>query len=254
MSTITIRFYNFPKKPNSTKTPGAGDTYTELTNCVLIEETGILNPRIAIKNDGSAIDYNYCYISKFGRYYFVGEPTYEIGRWVLPLHVDVMATYKTAIGASTQYVVRSASQYDENIIDSEYPSKTNPKAITVKSDKTIFGASIQARYIVGIIGDLPDYALSIKNNCYNGSVVYFVITGPQLSTLIHSLLSTVDMYNVPTSEISEPLQKQLLNPIQYIHSIKCVPVLAEVNYDVDFTSFKCGFTELALEEAEPPTP
>lgn len=254
MSTITIRFYNFPKKPNSTKVPGVGDTYTELTNCVLIEETGILNPRIAIKNDGTAIDWNYCYISKFGRYYFVGEPTYEIGRWVLPLHVDVMGTYKTAIGNSTQYVVRSASEYDGNIIDTEYPSKTDPKAITVKSDKTIFGAFIQARYVVGIIGDLPDYALTVKDSVYNGSVIYYVISGRQLSDLVHSLLATVDLYHVPTSEISEPLQKQLLNPIQYIHSIKCVPVLGEVNYDVDFHSFGCGFTQLAIEEAEPPTP
>lgn len=113
----------FTKRKNSTKRPN--DTGT-IINCYLKDDCGALTPVIVYQPTTTAqnpSDWNYAYIGSFDRYYFVNDWVYNNGLWYAYLSCDVLASYKTQIGASTQYVVRSSATFDTNIVDLLYPTK-----------------------------------------------------------------------------------------------------------------------------------
>lgn len=235
---INITFYNFSKKINSTAQPSSGGT---TFSCELIENTSILSPAIRLNltdvSGFTPIGKNYCYLPTFERYYFVTDWTYELGTWVASLAVDTLATAKSIIGASTQYVQRSSYTYDGNIVDSAYPTKTNYDVIKCLAErdetygvpKTIFGAKPTPCFIVGIIGGIDSNVFPVvlesqdRRTVFNGSVVYYVLRPAQMRQLYDMLMRDINMYAIPTSEISQALQKQLINPLQYIHSVKMLP-------------------------------
>lgn len=252
---MNVVFYSFTKKKESTKQPSAsGTTY----DCSLIEGTSVLAPAIKILAP-SGVDitsYNYAYIADFGRYYFVTDITYDITTFTVHLTVDVLASAKTEIGSSSHFVERCASEFDGTIVDALYPQKADPQLTIVEPAKinqvtpTIFGTPISPSFIVGIIGAIAPANASIVGNCYNGSVVYFCLTQDQLGKLLTYLLDSVSLYQVPQAEMSDALQKQLLNPIQYIHSIKCVPFNPNVDQQYVATKFYLGFDYLDVPNGE----
>lgn len=250
---MNVNFYSFSKRPNSTKRPtGNGTVYS----CTLIDGTSILTPVLGLKlpSGETFINKNYCYISAFERYYYVTDIAYDLGVWKLSLAVDVLATAKIVIGNSTQYVMRSASDYDGEIIDTAYPTKTEQDYELITSDYGSIWGSTDPYFIVGIIGGMGIQSDQVVGGAYNGSVVYYGLTHDQLYQLMYTLLDSDDLfntYNIPTSEISLPLQKQLINPIQYIHSIKCVPFTPSFNPNYSAVGFYCGFNYVQIKEFTP---
>ena len=197
--------------------------------CELIEDTSIINPSIKLKCAFSQIsDKNYCYIAEFSRYYFITNIVYRLGLWEISLSEDTLGTNKTEIGASSQYITRSASDYDESIIDTAY--ETNVELVynyrQENNARGIFCESTETWYVVGIIGGVTGIAPEIRSKVYNGSVVYYCMQQTRFDALMDELLSADDFntnFNIPSGEISEPLAKQLINPLQYIHSITVIP-------------------------------
>lgn len=122
---MTITFYTFAKRVNSTAQPSAAGADYAVT---IKDGSSAINPTISLKwtGSGSPVAYNYAYCSDWGRYYWVNNWTYYDRQWTAELNVDVLATYKSQIGASSQYVVRSASNYDTAIVDGLYPTKAEP--------------------------------------------------------------------------------------------------------------------------------
>ena len=128
---ITAYFYQFDKKVNSTKTPSTmipGDIGLTVE---LKDVTNLYTPSLVISADvftdgqgniKNPMKYGYCYLPDFERYYFVRSWSWIVGRWECALEVDVMASFKTEIGNTTAFVLRAASQYDADIIDTKYPT------------------------------------------------------------------------------------------------------------------------------------
>ncbi len=246
---MKIYLYSFDKKPNSTKQPtGTGDEY----DCVVLDECSVTTPTIKMKrpNDKQFINKNYAFIPHFNRYYFIRNVRFGIGIWYLDCVCDVMATAKTAIGQSTQYVARSASQHDGYINDTSYPTTCDVEYDCVVSSDTIYGGSITPWFIVGIIGGVLPQSAEVVGGVYDGSVVFYALTQEQLHTLMLSLLSNVNQYAVPATDMSEALTKQLINPIQYIHSIKCVPFEPITSQEYVATSFMAGFNMIDIYKYE----
>lgn len=234
---INITIYNFAKKINSTARPSSGG---QLFSCELIENTSILSPliRLNLSSGGfSPVNKNYAYISDFGRYYFITDWVYELGTWVASLVIDALATARTEIGASTQYVQRSSHSFDGDIVDTAYPTKTDYSVIMCRAERgetygvpeTIFGEKPLPCFIVGVIGGVDPSVFPIvpesqdARTIFNGSVVYYMLRPSQMRQLYEMLMDDIDMYNIDASEISKALQKQLINPLQYIHSVKMLP-------------------------------
>lgn len=128
---MTVVFYSFTKRPNSTKQPTGG---VSLTGVQIKEECSFTNPALKMSPTimSGTFDpslYNYCYIPSWHRYYYITDWKYLNGIWECYCQVDVLASFKTAIGATQSYIIRSASLYNGDIIDTFYPS-TSVVAIT----------------------------------------------------------------------------------------------------------------------------
>lgn len=218
---MTVEFWAFSKKRNSTKqpTPGSGTSYT---NFQLKEATSILNPVIYISVSGMSVPsvapvntYTYCYINKFNRYYFVDDWTYVNNMWEGHLSIDVLASHKTEIGATSAYVERSASSYDGSIIDKLYPANTDYDVQYASLAYAYLNvAPSGGTYVVGVINNIAPNA---------GAVTYYAMTQSQLGDLLGYMFGN-DIWNGSgITEISSGLFKSMFNPMQYIVSCMWFP-------------------------------
>ena len=211
---FNVVLHTLSKRDNSTKRPsGTGKTFS----CVLKHGCGILNPSITV-NLGLTSDpsqYNYAYIPAFERYYFIEEWFFENALWTANLKVDVLATYKTEIGNSSLYVLRSADEYDGSITDLIYPAKTGCS----------FGSDTKTNpwqgghcFVVGVV----------SANATMGSLKYYVLGSGQLTVMCQSLMDAEGIISVANgfdlNDASQALQLSLVDPIQYVKTCVMLPI------------------------------
>jgi len=110
---MDIVLYKFSKRKNSTKVPSGGTT---ISNVFLKEETSITTPTFRINFNIDIVNYNYAYA--FGRYYFIDDKTSMIKEhWEISCSIDLLATYRSSIMATSAYVLYSTSNYNVHIPD-----------------------------------------------------------------------------------------------------------------------------------------
>ena len=181
-------------------------------------------PVIGFKLGTTAPTYNYAYSGDLdGRYYFISDWTYADGLWYASMRADVLATYKSEIGSSAEYILRSATSSDGAISDSIYPMK---QGVTVYHDDftgpspgyetpwtAITNPLNGGWYVVGIVN---------TDGAAIGGVSYYCLDNTNFRTLMMSLLSSTSWTGMDfnSGEISEELYKSLFNPMQYI--ISCI--------------------------------
>ena len=225
---ITVNFLNLAKRENSTLQPSAaqlqaGSSYS----CVLLDNTSLMNPTFKLEIASNPIGNNYCYVSDFGRYYFIDDISSYQNFWYISCHCDVLATFKTPILNGSHYVLRSASSYDEYIADSAYITKTKQTGEFVVgyvdggTATDPFSYSNGHSYVWCITGDVIDSTL---NNQQIGSNVYYWMDDAECYTFINKLLDVQQYSGINTStEYSDAMQKALLNPIQYVNAVILLP-------------------------------
>lgn len=202
---MVIHLYSYSKSPNSTARPSNDGLAVEGQ---LNENSSIINPSISFSEVEPS--YNYAYIPVWGRYYYIDNWEYTIGLWRADMRVDALATYKTEIGSSEQYVLRSASAYDGRIIDTSYP--------TIAQSSTAFFQSTSASpwnltggtYSVGIRGD---------------NTSFYLFQPGELRSFFSYLFSDdyADAYVEGWVNVFPQLKAEL-NPLQYISSITWFPL------------------------------
>lgn len=220
---ISISFYNFTKRDNSTTRPtGTGTTFTGYSR----EPMSIMNPVIGFKMGNTAPSYNYAYSADLGnRYYFVTDWTYADGLWYASMKTDVLATYRSAIGSSSNYILRASAAFDGYITDTYYPLKQGVEAYYAEfrdlNDDTPWPINSDPNYggwyIVGIVN---------SDGASIGGVSYYCLNNVNFRTLMMALLSSTNwtQMDFSTGEISEELYKSLFNPMQYIVSCQWTPL------------------------------
>ena len=138
------------------------------------------------------------------------------------LNVDVLASFKSEIGASRQYVVRSAHNFDGNIIDTLYPTKNSASVVSS------VGGSIESGDSNPFTDSLTDgiYVAGIINGDSSavGCVSYYAFTNSQFRALCNKLMGTGDWMYSGIEEISEELTKVIFNPFQYVASCMWLPI------------------------------
>lgn len=213
MSFNVVLYTRFSKPKNSTKKPSSGDSFP----CSMVEPCGVIAPRISFNKGVSwnPTAYNYAYIKDFGRYYWVAEWTFDSGRWYVTLSVDAMASWKEGILNSSEYVVRSASAVSPTVIDTFYPAIN-----TFSYQNTIFrpwnNRTLESGcYVIGLVGG--------SQGDTTGGVTYYLADAGLLNSFMTSIMSTPNWMGVP-GEISEELMKCLINPLQYVTSVKWFPI------------------------------
>lgn len=228
---MIVQLYNFAKKQNSTAQPsGTGDQY----DCRLKDQTSITDPVILLDlNDKvNFTKYTYAYIPEFSRYYFVSDMVADGLCWSVYLTCDVLATYKTDIGNSTMYVLRSAAASDGDLVDDYYPiGVTHTNEIELADNPLVAnGSNAYANvnggcFILGIVGATG----SVTTNAIYGSVTYYAFNRASMDYVVKMLLDNNLLLNSGYRDnsndvISIELQKSIVDPLQFIKSCIWVPV------------------------------
>ena len=231
MSLTVTMYKNFSKKTNSTKIPAGTDAHSDFL-CDIKDSTSVLDPVLEVYLTGTdpadtpiGSGFNYCYIPKWNRYYFISDWKYNRGFWYAYCHVDVLASYKTGIGALTRYVLRSASNYDTSIIDNIMtllppdktivPYKVNNALASPFSASGSSGGGTGGLFIVGIQGPAP----AVTVPCIGG-VCYYALSYAQMQQLLDYLTSSTfaQLVKDDAAGLTEEVVKVLQDPSQYIVS------------------------------------
>ena len=208
---MEIKVYSgFSKAINSTKQPAGGTTKTVR----LKDGCSVINPVFLL----TGYDLSNNYVSWGNRYYYIDD--------IIILHndlaeyhcsTDVLATYKDNIGASTQYVVRSASSYDPKVIDTRYPT------IADTDEGFVSLTDISG----GIDFSNGTFVLGVKSKDSDTGVAFYALTPQQFGDFCNYLYS--DQWLTAT-DITVTLQKMLNDPFDYIISCNWYP------FTLSFTS------------------
>ena len=220
---MQIELFTFSKRYNSTKQATTG-TGIRFNNVNLKDDCSIINPVILFAVDSMPVPsvapsvYNYAYISKFQRYYFIDDWVYIGGIWEAHMSVDVLASNKTGIGSVSTMVERSYSSYDGNIVDKFYPIKTNSIITRVSAGSAYYGVTLsQGCFVLGIAG----YPYNIQSSM--GGVTYYVLSLSELVSFSQWMFNNNIYSGSNITDISEGLFKATFNPMQYVVSCMWFP-------------------------------
>lgn len=153
---MELKLYNFSKRSNSTKVPAESSAFT--TNVTLKENTSLYSPSFLLA--GNPTNYNYCKWN--GKYYYINDYIYE-GRntYTITCTMDVLATYKSSILASSAFVLYSSSNYDVTVPDTRLSMKAEPtyrkntKDLYYQGDTTNHTLRGNGYFSVSYIGQPP---------------------------------------------------------------------------------------------------
>ena len=81
----------------------------------LKNDVSVINPTIVLNYTANILESNYCFISKFNRYYFIDEIIPITGdRCIVKCRVDVLESFKEDIKSLTVILDKSQSIYKSN--------------------------------------------------------------------------------------------------------------------------------------------
>lgn len=169
----TIYAAKIAKRRNSTLQP----TLTTSFDVLLKTPTSLHTPTFTI--NAASFDYNYL---KWGdRYYFVTDVTSRNNSlWEVSAVCDVLATFKTDILASTQFVSYSSENTSTWLADTRIP--------LLQSTNTDYRTTL-----TGILSTIGTYILTVVGE--NGSVIYATQNRADLDALI-SAISTWEITGI----------------------------------------------------------
>lgn len=236
---LTVKFYlNFIKKERSTNLPGSIGAI-ELP-CNLKEPCSVYAPELTIVNatiSANPTHYMYAYIAKFERYYYVTDWVYANGVMECKLRCDVLGTFRTQIGQSSQYVLRSEYLGNDQLIDSVYPMTTNLQSTSYDLPNMFTSTISQGSYVVGVINS--------DSNAI-GAVTYYMMTAAQFGAFKAALLSNSWIQSLGITDISNELLKTLYNPYQYIASCRYYPLTSSAFAGTSVSSIPFGWWSFSV--------
>ena len=245
-------YKGFAKKENSTKQPASG-TLTLGVQGVFKEPCSVLNPVLRIERlalDAVPYDYNYARYVEGNRYYFIEDWVWADGLWEVHMKEDVLATFKTAIGNQSEYVLRtdSTTNFNGEITDTTYPATTDIVSESY-SLTNIFTTDLTVGcYIVGIISGGSSQAV--------GAISYYAMTSSQFGALKNKLFSNdnLEIMGIIDSggqqlvqDLSQEVLKTLYNPYQYVVSCMWFPFgEGAISSKTSVSSIKIGWWDYPL--------
>lgn len=231
---FTATLYKFSKDNRSTGIPSSGGT--TVSGIVFKENTSREAPILKLSAESLNNDYDYNYMNFLGSWYYVNDIVLGNAD-ILELHCkkDPLATYRTQIRNSTQYVVRSTNISDLNgyINDTAY-AMTNDISTShiIAGDSTWFNSSMGTA-VIGVLG--PNQG---------DTTTYYEMTTGQLTALIQTLYGIDVTQELSIASIELGLLKTLYDPIKYMTS--CILLPYTFGGTANVSSIKTGYVELPL--------
>lgn len=247
-------YKGFAKKENSTKQPPSG-TLTLGVQGIFKEPCSIMNPVLRIERlalDAVPYEYNYAKYIEGGKFYFIEDWVWADGLWEVHMKEDVLATFKTQIGNTTEYILRTESTVDFNgeITDTTYPATTDIVSESYSLNNIFTTDLTVGCYIVGIISGGQTQAV--------GAISYYAMTSSEFGSFKEKLFSDDNLITMglaildpstgnitPTiTDISLELLKTMYNPYQYVVSCMWFPFgKSAIPSSTPVTGIKIGWWE-----------
>jgi hypothetical protein len=208
-------FYTFAKKQNSTAQPsGTGTTLS----VELKENCSVVNPILRVYNTANfnPSDLNYCYINKFARYYWVEDWEYGVGEWLAHLRSDPLASFKAGIGSLSKYVLRSAYEENDDIIDDFYPTIAQQPDYLYDYGSLLFTDNMASgSFVLGVA----------NNSAYSiGAITYYVLSYNDFANLVDIMLpESQTSWLTSFNGLTDTLYRSIYDPFSYIKSCKWFP-------------------------------
>lgn len=149
---VNVDFWTgFSKRKNSTKRPL--DSAKTTIPCFLKEATSKESPTFIIETRSGQDPSIYNYCSAWGNYYYISEREYIPPFWHLHCDIDYLATFRTEIGASSQYIERADDivKWDGRLLDS-LPTQTAPSTSVVNFGEPLFPNVATGSWVVTVMG------------------------------------------------------------------------------------------------------
>lgn len=141
---LTLTLYNFSKRQNSTLVPTAQGTSVSVN---LKQETSLNNPIFLLS--GSKPDANYAQFE--GAYYFIDDITsVRANLWEIACTIDVLATFKAQIQATSAFVEYCAQGSTRLTDDRIIPEGITPTAATAAAQLPIVPAGT---FLLSAVGE-----------------------------------------------------------------------------------------------------
>lgn len=102
-----------------------------LAGATIIDDTSILSPRLKVRDNGIImVQYNYCYIADFKRYYYITDISVSNGYIYIDCKVDVLMSYAAEIRACTGVIARQENKWSGYLDDNQnYNNQYNNVAL-----------------------------------------------------------------------------------------------------------------------------
>ena len=205
---MQIELYNFAKKPNSTKRPDTASPPvlpTDTLECLMKTSSSIQFPIVELKlASGVYPAWNYAKIPDLNRYYFITNATYVRGVWEISLTVDVLASFRSDIGGTSMYILRSSARSTGTLSDTLW-DMTNASATvaeTVKQTKAYSSGSI---------------IINVVNGDSNSGSTSYVMDLTNFGLFLDCIMVDADKDNVKQAQDAS-LDVTHYQPIRYINS------------------------------------
>ena len=210
-----VKLGTFAKKKNSTAQPDTSGWVS--FNSVLKQGSELTNPTLQLRiEESDLVNYNYAYM--FGAYYYITSRMMVRNDLAeIKLEKDVLATYKTAIGNSSLYIVRSSVSYDGSIVDRYYPQTAN---------KTVIGVPFENAPNVGFTGGY--FVINVAGKKIGSSTLYSM-DPTNFAKLIGQLMGTVDTAQQSAESsgnwvgLIESMTNSIFQPMRYINCVMWFP-------------------------------
>lgn len=228
---LTVKFWSFAKRANSTQQPVSSPAIT-LSNCALKSDSGILSPvlEIGLPMSTDPSSWNYAQIPAYGRYYRVTDWQWSGGLWLCSLDVDVLASWKTEIGGTTKYVIRSAAEENTGIVDTLYPSMFGPKQSYTDTADLDWARTFDDQYgcfVVGIESNSFGVGTTVASV---GPLTYWVMSAGKLIQLTDYILQPYTDWTHMGQNITELFYRSVYDPFSYIKSCKFFPYISGTSW------------------------
>ena len=204
----TVIFYNFAKKRNSTALPTSATTQITLNTVIMKQPVEVSSPVLQIRFTNGLTarpNFNYCYIQEFSRYYFINKWTNDGPLWICSCSIDVLASFKTAIGSSSCYILRSSNTSDGNVPDGLYPMKEN-YTVNRQIDDGVYALTRGEGYYV------------VNTVASSGMVDSYVFTADDFEIFASQLFVKYSDTNI-WQGIADGIKLSFMNPVKYISSV-----------------------------------
>lgn len=210
---MNVYMTQYSKRANSTARPADTSSYTLVADCQLKQPSSVVNPTFILSQGSYNVNYNFCFIPDWGRWYTIDDVVYLTGQRVeVTLSCDYLATWRSNISGYTAYVERCAdSDYYDTAVEDNYLSNST----------TIANSQIATTALEGGFETAGGFYVlrTVSNTGSASGIASYVVTLSELSNVLSFMFTDSNFTDV----ISDSTVKAFFNPFQYIVDIKWIP-------------------------------